>query len=138
MMSSSYVISSLALTLAVLAPRLSAIEQRTVGEEAPSAERARFVERTEKELDSLDRSIDELRAKAKERGREGRIELEKQAARLDRRRARAEKRLQELKISSGERWRQFRGHVSDLLEDLREDVRDVSGEEEEERPTPLP
>lgn len=135
MINSSYVITGLALSLAMLAPKLSAIEQRAVGD---SGERSRFVRSAEKELEQAGRGIAELRAAAKEKGREGRVELEKRAERLERRRQRAEKRLQELGASSGERWRQFRGHVSDLLDDLREDVRSVGEEEEEERTSRLP
>lgn len=125
-MNSSYVIAALAVLLAALAPKLSAIERRAVGEGVD--ERTRFVQTTEKELEELDTRIDELRAKAKQRGREGRRELEKTAERLDRRRERAEKRLQELRTVSGDRWRQFRGHVSDLVDDLKEDVKDISEE----------
>lgn len=134
-MNSTYVITGLAVGLAALAPTLSAIERRAVGE-PPAAqqragdERSRFLESTERELEELDTRIDELRAKAKEKGREGRRELERQAERLDRRRERAEKRLQELRTASGDRWRQFRAHVSDLVEELREDVRELSRDEE--------
>jgi len=128
-MNTSYVITALAVTLAALAPRLSAIERRAVGDEKAVDERARFAERAEQDLEDLDRRIDELRAKAKTRGREGRRELEKTAERLDRRRERAEKRLAELRSVSGDRWRQFRGHVADLLEDLKEDVKAIDDNE---------
>ena len=135
MNSSSYVIAALAATLAALAPRLSAIEQKAVGREAVD-ERTRFVGRAEKELEDIDRRIDELQAKAKERGRAERIELEKRVDRLERSRQRAEGRLQELRATSGERWRVFRGHVSDLIEELREDVGEITEEEAGRTPTP--
>lgn len=138
-MNTTYVISGMALALGLLTPGLAAIERQTRTELSAEAERPegreRFIERMDRELEEIDDRLGALRAEAKAKGREGRQSLQRRIDRLEKRRRRADRRLQELRSSTGRAFAEFRDHLGDLVDDLREDVEET---EEGSQPKPAP
>lgn len=138
-MSTTHVIIGMALALGLLNPGLSASERPTRTEPPPqeeaSGDRERFIERMDRELEEIDDRLGALRSEAKAKGRAARQNLQRRLDLLERRRQRADRRLQELRASSGRAFAEFREHVGDLVEDLREDLEDTE-EKAETKPAP--
>jgi Skp family chaperone for outer membrane proteins len=72
-----------------------------------------------RELDEIDREIEELKATAEEKGDEARAKADAALEELDERRRAVARELDKLKSSSGEAWDDVRGGIDRAMADLK-------------------
>ncbi len=90
---------------------------------APTAEsrkqdRKQYQDKINTQLRELDREIDALKTKAAQQGKEAKRELDQRLPELDKKRAVAQQKFEELQNSSQEAWQDMRVGLSVAMRDL--------------------
>ena len=94
--------------------------RKTLDQEQAEAERKKqeFVKRAQAELDQLDKQMADLQAQATKANAKTRKQIDKSIADLEPRRKTAERRLDQLKSSSGKAWADLKDGVTAAINDL--------------------
>jgi hypothetical protein len=92
--------------------------QKNGGRATASQQRNGYEEKAEAKLRELKRKIDALNAQAGKQGNEARKEFDRQIADLDRQRGIVEQRLEKLKTTSQQAWRDMKPELDAAMKNL--------------------
>ncbi len=89
-------------------------------------QRDEFLKEMDVKLKQLDRQIDELKVKAKVARAQSKAELEEQINQLEKERDTARRKLEELRASGAEKWKDLKSQAEIAMNDLENSVKQVT------------